>query len=247
MIYCFSGTGNSSYVAKRISKITGDTVISVNDKIKNNEHFSPNKGERLVFVTPTYGWRIPRIVEKWIEYFKGNGNKAYFVMTCGGEIANSAKYLKKLCLKCGFEFMGVSEIVMPENYIAMFSAPDREESIKIIKKSEPDIDKTAQIIKNDSHFSDKKTTTYDKILSGIVNDVYYPVFLHAKKFYAKDSCIGCGKCEKLCPLNNIKMKNGRPVWDDNCTHCMACICHCPASAIEYGNKSKNQPRYTCPY
>ena len=56
-------------------------------------------------------------------------------------------------------------------------------------------------------------------------------------------CIGCGKCEKLCPMNNITLPNGRPVWGDNCTQCMACICYCPTEAIEYGKKSLGKPRY----
>ena len=56
-------------------------------------------------------------------------------------------------------------------------------------------------------------------------------------------CIGCGKCEKLCPLNNITLQNARPVWGSNCTQCMACICYCPTRAIEYGKKSAGKPRY----
>ena len=52
---------------------------------------------------------------------------------------------------------------------------------------------------------------------------------------ATDACIGCGKCVELCPLNNIRLENGKPVWGKHCTHCMACICYCPKEAIEYGN------------
>ena len=39
------------------------------------------------------------------------------------------------------------------------------------------------------------------------------------------------------------MKNKKPVWEKHCTHCMACICYCPAEAIEYGRKSVGKPRY----
>ena len=56
-------------------------------------------------------------------------------------------------------------------------------------------------------------------------------------------CIGCGQCVKRCPMNNVAIKDGKPVWGRNCTHCMACICYCPVSAIEYGKKSVGQPRY----
>ena len=58
-----------------------------------------------------------------------------------------------------------------------------------------------------------------------------------------DKCVGCGKCAKMCPLNNIELKNSKPVWGKNCTHCMACICLCPTEAIEYGKKSVGKPRY----
>ena len=61
--------------------------------------------------------------------------------------------------------------------------------------------------------------------------------------YDLNACIGCGRCVELCPQNNVHLKNGKPVWGKNCTHCMACICYCPKEAIEYGEKSKGKPRY----
>ena len=39
------------------------------------------------------------------------------------------------------------------------------------------------------------------------------------------------------------LRGGKPVWGKDCTHCMACICYCPAEAIEYGKKSLGKPRY----
>ena len=40
-------------------------------------------------------------------------------------------------------------------------------------------------------------------------------------------------------------KDGKPVWGNDCTHCMACICKCPTEAIEYGKVSIGQNRYVC--
>ena len=59
----------------------------------------------------------------------------------------------------------------------------------------------------------------------------------------KDLCIGCGKCAANCPMNNIQLKDGRPIWGRECTHCMTCICYCPVEAIEYGKRSAGKPRY----
>ena len=60
-----------------------------------------------------------------------------------------------------------------------------------------------------------------------------------------DACIGCGKCERVCVLKNISIREGRPIWGEECTHCMACICGCPTEAIEYGKRSQGKPRYQC--
>lgn len=128
----------------------------------------------------------------------------------------------------------------------MFATPAQEEALKIINQAENKIDQAAFLIKNNEAFPQPVITVKDKISSGIVNNVFYPVFVHAKKFYTTDACISCGKCVNVCPLDNVHLENGKPVWEKNCTHCMACICHCPKEAIEYGQHSKGLPRYTCP-
>ena len=41
MILCFSGTGNSRYVAEFIADKLGDTVVDLNEKIKNGDEEFP--------------------------------------------------------------------------------------------------------------------------------------------------------------------------------------------------------------
>ena len=66
----------------------------------------------------------------------------------------------------------------------------------------------------------------------------------AEPFHATDRCVGCGKCAKLCPLNNIALRDGRPAWRrSHCAHCMACIDNCPVNAIEYGDITRGIERY----
>ena len=156
------------------------------------------------------------------------------------------KYLSELCGQKAFHCMGCAEVVMPENYIAMFNAPERAEAVHIIKDADVVIKNIVDVIKRNEMIPDKKVGTVAKVSGGMINSVFYSVFVSAKKFYATDACIGCGKCTKVCPLNNVSLKDGKPIWGNQCTHCMACICKCPKEAIEYGNKSKGKPRYQCP-
>lgn len=47
----------------------------------------------------------------------------------------------------------------------------------------------------------------------------------------EDKCIGCGKCEKLCPMNNIKIVDKKVVQNNRCTMCYRCINNCPKQAM----------------
>lgn len=247
MILFFSGTGNSEYAAKRIGSKINDEVFNLFEKLRNKDFSKLHSDRPWVVVCPTYAWRIPRILQEWLENTSLSGSrKIYFVMTCGGNVGNSGKYLQKLCRTKNMDYSGCFQIVMPENYLAMFSTPTKEESLKIIHHAESELDKAAECITNGRTFPVLPVSAKDKMNSGIVNDIFYPVFVHAKKFYAKETCISCGKCADVCPLRNIRLDNGRPEWGKDCTHCMACICRCPVEAIEYGAHSKGLVRYTCP-
>ena len=248
MILYFSGTGNSAYVARRIAKEVSEPLYNIGEAIKRKKRARAGLQERLIFVVPTYAWRIPKLVEEWIAKSDfAAGHKAYFVLTCGAEIGNAGKYAQKLCQAKGLEYMGCGEVVMPENYVAMFPVPGEEEARKVIREAEPAIERIILAVQKGEKLQEKKAGLGDRVKSSLVNQMFYPLFVHDHKFYAKDSCISCGKCVQVCPLQDIRLKDGKPVWGNRCTHCMACICGCPAQAIEYGKISVGKPRYRCPY
>ena len=223
MILCFSGTGNSRYIAKKIAAELEDEIVDVNAKIKAADYSPVKTGENVIVVTPTYAWRIPRIVSDWLSKTKLlSAKRIWFVMNCGSEIGNASKYNSSLAERKHLCYMGTSQILMPENYIAMFNAPQLEEA---------------------QPFPVPRNNLYDRFMSGPVNPIFYQFFVKATAFQTDDTCIGCGQCVKNCPKNNIVLENGKPIWGNQCTHCMACICYCPTEAIEYGKKSIGKPRY----
>ena len=63
MIFYFTGTGNSKYIASKIANETGDELISITENIKTGAARSFSVGKDVVFVLPTYAWRIPRVVK----------------------------------------------------------------------------------------------------------------------------------------------------------------------------------------
>lgn len=247
MILFYSGTGNSRRAADLLS-------LALHDETRDAFHFIKDgiAGEFVstkpwVFVSPTYAWQLPRIFRDFIRSSHFDGCRdAYFIMTCGSEVGDAAGHIRSLCQEKGLRFRGLFPVVMPENYIAMFNAPQPEAAAAIIDKADTALLDAFRYIADGADLPDLKISPLDRFLSGPVNKAFYRLFVKAGPFTVSDSCIGCGKCEKACVMGNIALKNGKPSWGSGCTHCMACICGCPVSAIEYGSKSKGKPRYQCP-
>lgn len=244
MVLYFSGTGNSAYAARRMARALGDNLCCLTDRIRSRDTSPIETGERLVIVTPTYGWRIPRLVRQHLLASELRGaRRAWFVMTCGSEIGSAQRYNRELCREKGLTCMGTAQVVMPENYIALFRVPGVEESRQIVARAEPDIDRAIAALAAGEAFAPPRNNLYDRVVSGPVNPVFYALVVKDRAFAAGAACTGCGRCAQLCPTNNIILRSGKPVWGGNCTHCMACISYCPTEAIEYGKKSAGKPRY----
>ena len=127
-------------------------------------------------------------------------------MTCGSEIGNADKYNRELCAEKAISCMGTAQIVMPENYIAMFSAPQADKARQIVAKAEPSIDRAIAAIQSNQPFAPTRNKLYDRFMSGPVNPIFYKFFVKANAFTASSACIGCGQCGKL---------GGRCTFDDD--------------------------------
>lgn len=94
MVLYFSGTGNSQLAAVWLAqRIADPDVMSINRFLKAGESPVLTSDRPLVFVAPTYCWRLPKVVERWIMGARFEGSQeAYFVLTCGGDCGNAAAY-----------------------------------------------------------------------------------------------------------------------------------------------------------
>lgn len=246
MVLYFSGTGNSAYVAKKIATQIQDEAVDLFCKIRTHDCSEIHSERPWVFVVPVYAWQMPQIVSDWISKTTFTGSKdGYFVITCGQSIGGAGEYARRLWEPKGLIYKGCSKVVMPENYLLMFPVPDEAGARQIIAQANPVIDYIAAEI-GKAEILDEKVSLGGKLSSGLVNTFFYKCFVSAKKFYSLDTCTSCGYCETVCPLNNIRLVDGRPLWGEACTHCCACICKCPQEAIEYGKASVGKPRYICP-
>lgn len=243
MVIYFSGSGNSRYVAQGIALNTNDALVSVNERLKKNDTTDIVCDGSLTVVFPNYCGRMPRVLEEHLKSIKISASKIYFVCTCFQSGWNVEKYCRKLSKSISAEYCGTASVIMPQCYVANYPVLNQADAEKEVLKSNPKIEELSLIISQGKSFSKQKVGVYGKFMSGVMAPVFYPLMVSAKGFKVNDKCTGFGKCQSACSLNNISIKDGKPVWANNCTHCMACINTCPEKAINYKNKTQNRERH----
>jgi ferredoxin/flavodoxin len=245
MIFYFSGTGNSLYVAKKIAEQMQDEVVQISENsMKENMTYSILENERVGFVFPVYWYGIPTIVEKYIEnlILEGYNNQyVYTVATYGLSAGNTVEDLSKLLNKKKLILSGKFGVKMVDNYVVGYNLVDEAKQKEILEAADIEINKISDIIK------DRGNKEYIK--KGLISwttpivHSFYKKANHTKKFYTTHSCNGCGLCAKNCPCNVITIEEQKPKWDGDCTHCLKCINQCPKSAIQYGKGTRKRRRY----
>ncbi|MBR3292863.1 MAG: EFR1 family ferrodoxin, partial [Oscillospiraceae bacterium] len=67
---------------------------------------------------------------------------------------------------------------------------------------------------------------------------------YTDKLKISDSCVGCGLCSKVCPMENIQVKDNLVISGSRCTMCYRCISLCPQKAITLlGDTVQEQCRF----
>lgn len=246
MIAYFSGTGNSRFVAEKLSQRLKDPVVSLNGRIKAANSSPLHSDADWLFVFPVYCGRMPKIVERHLlaTDFSGSRN-AYFIGTCAHIAGDIEPHLKRLCGKNGWNYSGFQAVFMPQNHVALYDAAPPEKARETIGLAIPAIERAGETIRRGERFPRGSATIQGFLLSSVEYPVFYRLFLGTGKFHSTSECVGCGRCAALCPLNNITIDDGKPAWGRNCTHCMACIGGCPKAAVEYGRRTHGKPRYYC--
>lgn len=237
------------------------------------EPFTLKEDERLGFVFPVHGWRVPRLVREFIKQMKvvvntpqestnglpqkGNHPFAYCVCTAGDSIGLTIENLNdNIAQNASLSALGIKRVassyslIMPESYIGL-PFMDVDPKVREIKKKEEAAQELA--VASEEIFNRKEGVT--RVVKGpipwfftkVVGGFFESVLITDKRFHVeKDRCVKCGICANACPVGDIKGGHGEyPEWlhHKDCLTCFTCYHHCPHHAIEFGHQTQKKGQY----
>ena len=250
MIFYFSGTGNTQWVAKQIAEGIDERLLYIPDCIRWGEYeFMLEEGETIGFCFPTHGWQPPRLVREFIRKLK-LGHAPHFcwaLTTCGDNMGEAMTILNKDLKKIGLKATTQFTVIMPESYVClpfMKTDPIEKEQRKIAAAREqlPHIINT--IREHETSVVELVKGATPHFYSYVIGNYFNAKMVNDKKFTVDaDVCIKCGKCQKVCPVDNIQ--GTPPEWLHNgrCTSCLACYHYCPVHAINCGERTRKRDQY----
>lgn len=245
VIFWFSGTGNTRAVAEGVAEcLAGTTLVPMATATGDEAATADTVG--IAF--PVYYFGLPLYVLDFLRRVAIPRDAfVYTVATMGGNpgVAHheAAAGLRErgLALRAGWS------VKMPGNYTPLYGAPSARSQERCFAAMP---DRAAQIAgavaaRQAGPFEDSLLPM--RLVSPLFRRIGSRRTRHADRaFQASDHCTSCGVCERVCPVQNIRLEEGRPTWLGHCEQCMACLQWCPVEAVEAGWITRGRTRYHHP-
>lgn len=243
VIYYFSATGNSLYVAKFLQSAQEDTKLrSIPEELFYNRF--DVAADCVGFVFPMHSMGLPMLVESFMERLTIAGRPYIFaIATCGVPYIGQPFADAETILAAKGQHLCASWYVrLVSNYLPLGDIPAEWRINFRARLAERKLKKIAEAVKaREAH------STW-QLLRRICRRIHESWKEWRQKLDEKFSCntelcTACGLCERVCPTQNITRPDGHPVWQHHCVNCLGCLHICPVEAIDYGEKSKGRRRY----
>ena len=171
MIFYFTGTGNSLWVAKALSEALGETLISIADELHKKEVglvYPVRPDEKILFVYPVHSWGPAVPVTRFISRLTLNGyagQPVYSVSTCGDECGYTDRLIGKALGKRTVSLTAAYSVIMPNNYILLpgFDVDDKDVEERKLQDAPARVAEIIEAIREDRQ-ANRKYARSEKLL-----------------------------------------------------------------------------------
>jgi ferredoxin len=244
-IFFWTGTGNSLWAARHLGRELENSELIAIPAAKGE---FPQDAEAIGLIFPVHIWGVPRLVLEFVRDLKGFHPEYVFAIAVNaGQVANTLVQLKRTFKKSGLHLSSGFEITMPSNYIPWGGPGPKEKQNQRFEAARKKISAIAAAIKGKKEMPVEKGPLWQRQLFSLFYKMSFSqVPKMDRKFWVDEKCNQCGICGKVCPVQNISLREGKPAWNGRCEQCFACLQWCPQEAIQYGKKTPQYERYRHP-
>lgn len=246
IIFYFSGTGNTKYVANRLAEDLNCESHSIEDDF----NFKSSIAEHDVIAVsyPIYGSAAPLIMREFVRKYKNdfqNKKIAIFVtqLLFSGD---GARVLTDELTNIDYEVIYAEHFRMPNNLPAKipgFAIKNGKDLEKRVAKTNVQIHIASENIKNGKVIK-RGFNPFSKILGMPQRIEFYRM---EKKLRGDvridDSCVKCNVCVNICPTKNLEHVNQKIQKNNLCIFCQRCVHVCPKRAISVFPHYKGSEQY----
>ena len=233
IMFYFSGTGNSKYLAESFCKKTKSKAYSIEEDLDFITLI--NENTFIGFCYPIYGSRVPKMMREFASSFTKElkGKKVIIFATQNLFSGDGARAFTDLFPKNLFEVVLAEHFFMPNNVSNLFFYPLANEDR--LAKYRVDLQAKINEMCMDLRRGIRRKRGFNPISKtlGLLQGGVFPVIEEQGKNKVKilDRCNSCGYCVQLCPAGNFKMENHHILPKGKCFLCYRCINQCPKRAI----------------
>ena len=256
VIFYFSGTGNTWWVADKIKKqldssnINADTV-SIESVDAKKADWWIKTADLVLFGWPVYGSDLPEPMKMFVDNLLTveRGKHIHTFCTQMAFSGDGAWLYHKHFEKKGLVIDSAQNFIMPSNISnsrGILGSPRKEAKIsKTMEKCVKDISRYVECLLMGKL---RVMGRYSYPLGILQRAPYRLLYKRFQKLPGVDKtrCTKCGLCASLCPVGDIKL-NDYPEFAGKCALCYRCYAFCPTSAITIKGKSRDLKKMGKPY
>lgn len=225
IIYYFSGRGNSMKAVKDIAtRLENARAVPFLHGL--NGHCD-HTAECIGFVFPVVDFGAPSHIPDFVsQIVKKHPDRFFFaVILNGGDPCGTMRQVEKAIMRAGgtLSIGYLVDVRVLQGMVGSWETKLNEITTAVLNRAVLPIPKAS--------FFDRaiRTELLNNNFTWLLNGL-------DKNFWGDDQCDGCGLCTELCPVENITILDGRPVWKHTCDQCYGCYAWCPKQAIHIGKK-----------
>jgi ferredoxin/flavodoxin len=241
-IFFFSGTGNTWWVADRLAEALAERgfetqLLSIEQVTPAQTAEAIDRGALLGIGYPIYGSDAPLIMQEFIARLPETQQPKPVLVFATQAVwsGDGAYFMRRLFESKGYAVRWSVTFNMPCNVcldmgllLNLFFSSLKAKPEDALKRVSRLADRVAQdrpwIMGRSTLLSMgwmqrvpfRKTMSYWQ--SGILS-------------VDPELCNGCGRCQRLCPVENITLEEALPHFGDRCNLCLRCFNYCPQLAV----------------